>query len=193
METEIPPLRLQFPDDLSDVLASMGLAQHTRRQISDCLQKWFCSTSELQTKKFQQTCQELLPLLPKDDARRTIESLRFAYENVYVKEIVPRVRSHILAVKRSSSSNEVPKTSFNAVRDILIPGIMFSKSSSKKFVPVLEEFFASNAYPSAKERAKLARKSKMTPRQIEVWVSIPSDLLAIYQYRLLVSESSSTG
>ncbi|KAF8665302.1 hypothetical protein AX16_000322 [Volvariella volvacea WC 439] len=37
------------------------------------------------------------------------------------------------------------------------------------YTPILEKYFESNAYPSAADRAVLARKSDMTPRQIEVW------------------------
>lgn len=44
---------------------------------------------------------------------------------------------------------------------------------SQEFVPLLEKYFEFNAYPSAPDRAALARKSMMTPRQIEVWVSLP--------------------
>ncbi|KAG5640412.1 hypothetical protein DXG03_008748, partial [Asterophora parasitica] len=38
-----------------------------------------------------------------------------------------------------------------------------------EYTPLLEKYFEYNAYPSAADRAVLARKSMMTPRQIEVW------------------------
>ncbi|KAG6848751.1 hypothetical protein H0H93_014385 [Arthromyces matolae] len=38
-----------------------------------------------------------------------------------------------------------------------------------EYTPLLEKYFEFNAYPSAPDRAILARKSMMTPRQIEVW------------------------
>nr|AIN76768.1 HD2 mating type protein [Volvariella volvacea] len=37
------------------------------------------------------------------------------------------------------------------------------------YVPMLEKYFEHNAYPSACDRLTLAKKSGMTPRQIEVW------------------------
>ncbi|KAG5640166.1 hypothetical protein DXG03_000880 [Asterophora parasitica] len=40
---------------------------------------------------------------------------------------------------------------------------------NREFIPLLETYFNYNAYPSALDRATLARKSMMTPRQIEVW------------------------
>lgn len=41
----------------------------------------------------------------------------------------------------------------------------------QEYVPFLETYFKYNAYPSAPDRVALAKKSMMTPRQIEVWVS----------------------
>ncbi|KAG5734129.1 hypothetical protein E4T56_gene1382 [Termitomyces sp. T112] len=38
-----------------------------------------------------------------------------------------------------------------------------------EYTPFLDKYFEYNAYPSAPDRAALARKSMMTPRQIEVW------------------------
>ncbi|KAF8054201.1 hypothetical protein FPV67DRAFT_1553160 [Lyophyllum atratum] len=38
-----------------------------------------------------------------------------------------------------------------------------------EYTPLLEKYFEHNAYPSARDRSVLARKSMMTPRQIEVW------------------------
>ncbi|KAG6910543.1 hypothetical protein DXG01_009962 [Tephrocybe rancida] len=38
-----------------------------------------------------------------------------------------------------------------------------------EYTPLLEKYFQYNAYPSGPDRAVLARKSMMTPRQIEVW------------------------
>ncbi|KAG5650511.1 hypothetical protein H0H81_011989 [Sphagnurus paluster] len=43
------------------------------------------------------------------------------------------------------------------------------QSFNHEFTPLLEKYFEYNAYPSAADRAVLARKSMMTPRQIEVW------------------------
>ena len=52
------------------------------------------------------------------------------------------------------------------------------------FIPLLEDFFSSNPYPDAQEREYLARKSKMTTRQIEVWVGFS------YYNRLFISYST---
>lgn len=48
-------------------------------------------------------------------------------------------------------------------------GTKSRKSFNPEFVPFLEKYFEYNAYPSAPDRAIMARKSMMSPRQIEVW------------------------
>ncbi|KAF8221696.1 hypothetical protein L208DRAFT_1371771 [Tricholoma matsutake] len=50
------------------------------------------------------------------------------------------------------------------------PSRIIKKSTfNHEYTPLLEKYFEYNAYPSAPDRAVLARKSMMTPRQIEVW------------------------
>ena len=41
----------------------------------------------------------------------------------------------------------------------------------QEYTPLLEKYFEYNSYPSGPDRLMLARKSMMTIRQIEVWVS----------------------
>ncbi|KAJ7361550.1 hypothetical protein DFH08DRAFT_931621 [Mycena albidolilacea] len=40
---------------------------------------------------------------------------------------------------------------------------------NRDFIPFLEQYFEENAYPSSADRAAMAQKSMMEPRQIEVW------------------------
>lgn len=49
------------------------------------------------------------------------------------------------------------------------PALRTKPSFNQEFVPLFETYFEYNAYPSAPDRAALAKKSMMTPRQIEVW------------------------
>jgi hypothetical protein len=62
----------------------------------------------------------------------------------------------------------------------------------QEFVPLLEKYFEYNAYPSHPDRAALARKSMMTPRQIEVWVSAsffsPSPILHRFSSKTIATE-----
>ncbi|KAJ7161394.1 hypothetical protein C8R43DRAFT_1063532 [Mycena crocata] len=43
------------------------------------------------------------------------------------------------------------------------------KSFNHEFTPFLQKYFEYNAFPSAADRAEMAKKSSMEPRQIEVW------------------------
>ncbi|GLB35910.1 hypothetical protein LshimejAT787_0301980 [Lyophyllum shimeji] len=49
------------------------------------------------------------------------------------------------------------------------PTAKMKPTFNREFIPLLETYFRYNAYPSAVDRATLARKSMMTSRQIEVW------------------------
>ncbi|KAJ7246335.1 hypothetical protein B0H12DRAFT_1126761 [Mycena haematopus] len=44
-----------------------------------------------------------------------------------------------------------------------------SKPFNREFIPFLEKYFEYNGYPSTADRAEMAKKSMMEPRQIEVW------------------------
>jgi Homeodomain len=61
----------------------------------------------------------------------------------------------------------------------------------QEYTPCLERYFEYNAYPSAPDRLLLARKSMMTPRQIEVWVNLVLfyHILSCSTWGLIVSES----
>ncbi|KAF8898998.1 hypothetical protein BD779DRAFT_1666745 [Infundibulicybe gibba] len=65
---------------------------------------------------------------------------------------VERARRFLDAQKDGKSQTAKPNRGFN-----------------QEYRPLLEKYFESNPYPSALDRALLARKSMMTARQIEVW------------------------
>ncbi|KAG6867490.1 hypothetical protein C0993_002161 [Termitomyces sp. T159_Od127] len=66
----------------------------------------------------------------------------------------------------TSARDAVFKTK-TAARDT--PPLKEKPVFNHEYTPLLEKYFEYNAYPSAPDRAVLARKSMMTPRQIEVW------------------------
>ncbi|KAG6824586.1 hypothetical protein H0H92_006411, partial [Tricholoma furcatifolium] len=67
------------------------------------------------------------------------------------------------------------ESEFAGLRAIVEGDILTSSVTKKKpgfnheYTPLLEKYFEFNAYPSAADRAVLARKCMMTARQIEVW------------------------
>ncbi|KAF8225090.1 hypothetical protein L208DRAFT_1380767 [Tricholoma matsutake] len=71
--------------------------------------------------------------------------------STWSESAVSRARA-LVAKTQSRDTSEAKKASFNY-----------------EYTPLLEKYFEYNAYPSAPDRAVLARKSMMTPRQIEVW------------------------
>ncbi|RXW24007.1 hypothetical protein EST38_g1852 [Candolleomyces aberdarensis] len=70
----------------------------------------------------------------------------------HIPRIKERLSAQLASAKRQSVATERKRTPFN-----------------NEYTPVLEKYFDFNAYPSQRDRELLARKSMMTPRQIEVW------------------------
>lgn len=69
----------------------------------------------------------------------------------------------------NAPSRIIKKSTFNHVRNPVHTYNLIDLCT-QEYTPLLEKYFEYNAYPSAPDRAVLARKSMMTPRQIEVWV-----------------------
>ncbi|KAF7347675.1 Mating-type protein A-alpha Y1 [Mycena venus] len=63
---------------------------------------------------------------------------------------------------KPSCSEQPRRTSKRAERKPLKP-------FNREFIPFLEKYFEYNAFPSSADRAEMAKKSMMEPRQIEVW------------------------
>ncbi|KAG5725343.1 hypothetical protein E4T56_gene6766 [Termitomyces sp. T112] len=82
-------------------------------------------------------------VLSASEARQTLKSPKYLLSNVScVDSSTATLRHHVKG----------KKTAFN-----------------HEYTPFLEKYFEYNAYPSAPDRAVLAKKSMMTTRQIEVW------------------------
>ena len=84
------------------------------------------------------------------------------------------------------------KRTFNNVSAYCCSQSMSPKLQSQEYTPLLEEYFEHNAYPCASDRLSLAKKTMMTPRQIEVWVItiMLSDICHYLNILSLVSKSS---
>nr|AER51804.1 homeodomain 2 mating type protein [Pleurotus tuoliensis] len=75
-----------------------------------------------------------------------------------------QLRCDVDTTKTAKASSSRPtKTVFNYTL------AAYERLLCQDYVPVLEKYFEYNAYPSAADRALMARKSMMTERQIEVW------------------------
>ncbi|KAJ3516076.1 hypothetical protein NLJ89_g1337 [Agrocybe chaxingu] len=90
-----------------------------------------------------------------------LRHFRSTLENFYSQQDLPRLLEDI------SNAN----VKFCRLRDSSI-GISQPKDRpafNHQCTPLLESYFESNPYPSLADRQLLARKTQMTPRQIEVW------------------------
>ncbi|KAG6827051.1 hypothetical protein H0H92_013368 [Tricholoma furcatifolium] len=81
--------------------------------------------------------------------------------------------SHVYSQKTCEWAEKALSSAREAVTKItasMTPAVKEKKPVfNHEYTPLLEKYFQYNAYPSAPDRAMLARKSMMTPRQIEVW------------------------
>jgi len=177
----IPPLELPFPDDISMLLASKGFSEFSVVRISQKYHAAATALREVHTENYQKTCQKVLastpPRLPGQKPVSLLADLRRAFHDSYLQHHLPEMMERVLFLnaaiyKPQQRTNEKRRT-FNNVRiSFTVFGIIFAYLTVlfKEYTPLLEKYFEYNAYPSAPDRLVLARKSMMTPRQIEVWV-----------------------
>ncbi|KAG6819101.1 hypothetical protein H0H93_015466 [Arthromyces matolae] len=84
---------------------------------------------------------------------RAWEAVLIDRTRIWAEDAFASVRASIDDVKPSSTTSTPEK----------------KRVFNHEYTPFLEKYFDFNAYPSAPDRAMLARKSMMSPRQIEVW------------------------
>ncbi|KAG6910539.1 hypothetical protein DXG01_009958 [Tephrocybe rancida] len=93
-----------------------------------------------------------------DESKRLVESWDAAHAKqarAWAEDAFASVRVAVARVKSAASAQpnaKQKKPVFN-----------------HEYTPLLDKYFEHNAYPSAPDRALLAKKSMMSPRQIEVW------------------------
>nr|UWI70524.1 homeodomain mating-type A2 [Pleurotus eryngii] len=150
--TNPSPQVITFPPlpELATRLYAIGLPERTVSSLIDI---------------FKSRCAEL-QLLHRDELSKMLlqcapdlhDALRTCFTKVYTervrlleKDLFHASRAHCEKL-RSSVQSRPSKNAFN-----------------HDYVSVLEKYFEYNAYPSAADRALMARKSMMTERQIEVW------------------------
>nr|AAS46736.1 HD2 homeodomain mating-type protein [Pleurotus djamor] len=146
------PLSIDFPPppNILPSLRSKGVSEQAAKKLTDIFNsKCHILQSLLRNKLHDIQSHSSLPIhhLLSSYAQKTYQEdiLRFEDE-------LHRVAALHLDKLQADQVKPAAKTSFNA-----------------DFVPFLEKYFEFNAYPSAADRSLMARKSMMTPRQIEVW------------------------
>ncbi|KAF6766644.1 hypothetical protein DFP72DRAFT_867207 [Ephemerocybe angulata] len=145
-------------EPITSKLIGVGLPAKLSDRLSKLyLERMNSSRQHFQT-QFQKTCQALSVNYKGRELERAVRSVHSGYLRSYlstsesiIKASVERASTHVEKYA-TRTSNHGTRTHFN-----------------HESVPLLEEYFRHNAYPSARDRVLLARKSMMEPRQIEVW------------------------
>jgi hypothetical protein len=200
MTTPTSSIFLPIPGEIATSLVANGCPLAAARHLSDIYISSAHQIREMYTSIHRQAWQKVASHLQSDPGcLASFESLKSVPERQY-REQIQAVEQ--LARNRAQAFSQLPRTSrvkpvFNQVCSELsqIPTPL-NLSKYQEFVPFLEKYFEYNAYPSAPDRAALARKSMMTPRQIEVWVSqfgLSLRWLPLSSYVASVSKSSQPG
>nr|AAZ14946.1 homeodomain mating-type protein [Coprinellus disseminatus] len=149
-----PALVLAVPANFTAFLKDLKLPPTIRAKVETRIHEAVEEQKALHEKKYRDVCDKLLGQ-PSSSLKHIalFEGLKASHERSFerqlhqIREGTERVYAEI-----STRVAESKKPAFNS-----------------EYTPVLEQYFEYNAYPSARDRELLARKSSMSPRQIEVW------------------------
>nr|AAZ14948.1 homeodomain mating-type protein [Coprinellus disseminatus] len=150
-----PALVLDVPNDFTRFIDEYQLPPYTLERTLLKLQQAIEEQKILHQQKFREVCNKFLELnLPSSSSKHLsyYESIKKAHENAFRRQL-SQLRDTVMDTCEQLQLNAPAK---KAVFNV-------------EYTPVLEQYFEYNAYPSVRDRELLARKSSMTPRQIEVW------------------------
>nr|AAZ20170.1 homeodomain mating-type protein [Coprinellus disseminatus] len=161
---DVPPptLSLPFPHDIVEEVQNSPVPEFAQSRIIGRIGLWYKETQSILRSEFEKTLNQLASVpQSSSDAQAARSRLPAVYEALY-EDRSDKLRANIenalqqaavvIAKHREGAANVSGKPRFN-----------------NESIPLLETYFEHNAYPSAQDRALLARKSRMCPRQIEVW------------------------
>nr|AKF12275.1 homeodomain 2 mating type protein [Collybia nuda] len=146
-----PTLALPLPDEIISSLLHLGCPQDSARSLSNA----FVDSARRIRDAYEISYRKVTAQFASDPERFStrVQNTRSLLERKYREQILTAERVAVdQAKKLQQMQSTKPKPIFN-----------------QEFVPLLETYFEYNAYPSAPDRASLAKKSMMTTRQIEVW------------------------
>ena len=166
------PAHFFSPLDIKNDLLQLGLSS----DAVDLLSPAVSSLTGVYHRAFQRL--SAAPRYPGMPAVHDImENLAEFFRQTYQKEVLPVLKERILALLHARDENRFVEVddgepSFNAVSVLL--SFRICPYITQQYTPFLLQYFEFNAYPSLADRELLAKKSGMTPRQIEVWASLSS-------------------
>ncbi|CAA7265922.1 unnamed protein product [Cyclocybe aegerita] len=151
----IPPLRLtKFNSQLAAELTDKGV----HPKICHATMSKAVELMQAYEESYRSISRDILARTSQSQASTTLEGLRRTFESLYEKRDLPKFLHG--ALKR------LPQTSVPIPPQALLKD---RKAFNHQYTPLLEQYFEKNAYPSLQDRLSLARKTMMSPRQIEVW------------------------
>nr|AAZ14919.1 mating-type homeodomain protein [Coprinellus disseminatus] len=150
-----PSLDLSVPTDFTAFLVPLPLSPSTLQRVLSKIDQAIQEQKVIHEGKYQELCAKFIRLnLPSTSARHQsyCEGIKKTYESSFQRHLSEIRESVVKVYQQIGLEPSLKKAAFNV-----------------EYTPVLEQYFEYNAYPSARDRELLARKSSMTPRQIEVW------------------------
>ncbi|KAF8221698.1 hypothetical protein L208DRAFT_1371777 [Tricholoma matsutake] len=148
----LPALFLPIPDSIVSTLIEHGCPPAAAHSLSDA----YLRTANEFRAAYQAAHRQLVQQLASNTSDRSSR----------IKDAVPllecQYRDKLLAAEKIAV-DQVLRIQHAA------PHMKSKPMFNQEFVPLLEKYFEYNTYPSTPDRVVLARKSMMTPRQIEVW------------------------
>ncbi|KAJ6520013.1 hypothetical protein C8R45DRAFT_1085921 [Mycena sanguinolenta] len=164
----LPIVDLPLPPSIQSKLLRLGLDPSLANAISS---KYDHRCQELRSRSqtiFHRTCVNLTRL-PRHAEQMELMTLLKSVASIHSTRYLESLRGleeHVIALaskqKLSFQQPQARRTSRRADKNPLKP-------FNREFIPFLEKYFEYNGYPSSADRAEMARKSLMEPRQIEVW------------------------
>lgn len=161
--TSIPPLRLDSAIGVfqSDIL-ELEIPSLLSRKASEAVTELAKSYQESYERAASRVA--VLPSSPRSLCpRETLVNLRNTIETVFKQDDLPKILTDL---KRAAEELKAKQSTYHHCQ---YQKVNERRTFNQEYTPLLEKYFEYNAYPSAPDRLLLARKSMMTPRQIEVW------------------------
>jgi hypothetical protein len=171
-----PQLNLSVPADFTDFIYGLQLPASTLKSALVRIDKVIDEQKTIHETKYQELCNKFLHLNRPSTSSQHIDyfgSIKKTHERSFERQLA-RIKESVLNVYENlqTTSSQSKKPIFNAVSHSPNASPVAALNHTQEYTPVLEQYFEYNAYPSARDRELLARKSSMTARQIEVWVSL---------------------
>nr|AAZ14917.1 mating-type homeodomain protein [Coprinellus disseminatus] len=151
----MPELVLPYLDETVENVRASDVPSSLQDRIIVKIHQWYEDVRRTVQGEYANTLNQLASIPSVPDAALYLE-IRSFYESFY-RQKAAKLNTEI-RVKLETAAASIQAVAHQAKRPF-----------NHMCLPLLQTYFEHNAYPSAQDRAMLARKSTLCPRQIEVW------------------------